>query len=1223
MTKNNQKNKKDKRANALVTVLGVLFIISATAVSFTKIATVSMFAADNHNNAIKARLISEAGIQLGIAKLRRDFQQEIFSTLAGFEHRPELGESEGERNWCYTGTENSTSLGKDDVTAAGVPLEEIFNAHPSYAIEVNGKKISGAMDLGEEKIKEPFFLKIFDTTSQLNLNSQSIHENHPIPFPEVLNNLSRAIAKRAPYKNDFTEDELGPLASESGEMLGEAIVNTRENLGGRFSSKYDLLQVPGIIPDKIDYLFDFITVHSISRDNVISRNFKAEFANEEEPFQGDSRAPININTASWPVLVAIFQGVSHFEGPFDSDGNNLSAITQEEAEKLADLVCEERVNNKPFGGWEFEDNEWQSFRGFIESNAIDIFEGSDELKLLKARLLYANADPNTSLRRLNPDRPAWQVVNKTDLDFYTTEFCFYPQGTFEITSLGQLLDSTGELVHQTKTFAAVKIFDLLHKSTQVDFQDDQRVDNLTTAYNEKKVLNAFSYVNNLQKNGSTTESNFFGYVQPVVFDLKYGIDQLDRFVGDGNLTFKANFNNGRDGIITELNANPMDADRVAQGGNPALLSPPSYTGLNQKTSDFPASGDWSANIEYSDLLVDGVLFNESGFGVAPEDEEKLTLCYQANGNIPNGEIGQREGMLMFWFKLNENPNWNPNDWRTIFFSTSVFEDTPSDEESGIQMEVQMRWNKADGVFELQARRKLYRIPKSEGGTLTDPDETTVPTEITFLDSGVRYQYRQAANLGVNPHEWYHAAIMWQSGTDLELQSSPEADAIILSGNFYDSDEATEPSLIGNATFSGAFLPYDQGDELGGENLLVNNPNTLEALFDIEGNLKPGIMAPLEEKETRVPNGRFYIGAVFRQDQVHSSDITIDDIRVAKNPQEVDFIAYNPSRYPPFDTGPIEPMIGKFNAAFNNQPTESVVLGVLDWTKRTPFGTSDPEPFIDEGDGDVVGGNSPVADFAYSPISRWNPNAKKGPMVVSRRPHKVAMFVWEHFYREIVGEKPNGMSDREFRGVVRDFGLDFGKEIKKTWNEGRSKEEKKRIPKLEHVNRFHVFDSNVIQYFRDIIPEATVAVVGNGTEVEVPEVEEEEDPGNESGPSDQDPVDQDPVDQDPDLDPEGIDGEITPEEAAEILLERGEDGEGELPEESQLKPIKSPGQALAGDGQIKILAPEAAFDFQLRFVQSRQPDDSLSPQFLSPLVDDVSLTYQSNTQFLEQRFEVED
>jgi hypothetical protein len=53
--------------------------------------------------------------------------------------------------------------------------------------------------------------------------------------------------------------------------------------------------------------------------------------------------------------------------------------------------------------------------------------------------IKANFNPNLHLNELNPDRPLWLHVDKTDLIVHSTELCFVPMGRFEIQSLGYVL----------------------------------------------------------------------------------------------------------------------------------------------------------------------------------------------------------------------------------------------------------------------------------------------------------------------------------------------------------------------------------------------------------------------------------------------------------------------------------------------------------------------------------------------------------------------------------------------------------------------------------------------------------------------------------------------------------------------------------------------------------------------------------------------------------------
>ena len=121
-------------------------------------------------------------------------------------------------------------------------------------------------------------------------------------------------------------------------------------------------------------------------------------------------------------------------------------------------------------------------------------------------VIKANFNPNTRISRYNPNLSAYVAVDKSDLVWadksggqvpqlkkgHTTEFCFGPMGTFEITTLGQMVDKSqwserasrtvvgnrggGEEVpadlfpFRRKIRTVVKVFDVLRHTNQFHFQ---------------------------------------------------------------------------------------------------------------------------------------------------------------------------------------------------------------------------------------------------------------------------------------------------------------------------------------------------------------------------------------------------------------------------------------------------------------------------------------------------------------------------------------------------------------------------------------------------------------------------------------------------------------------------------------------------------------------------------------------------------------------------------
>ncbi len=103
-------------------------------------------------------------------------------------------------------------------------------------------------------------------------------------------------------------------------------------------------------------------------------------------------------------------------------------------------------------------------------------------------MLKANFNPNSRINKFNPNLPALVTVDKANLSKlanegrdkndvqvgHTTEFCFDSKGLYEITSFAEILvGNESEPVQtfaQTKRRSIVKVFDVLHHTTQRQFE---------------------------------------------------------------------------------------------------------------------------------------------------------------------------------------------------------------------------------------------------------------------------------------------------------------------------------------------------------------------------------------------------------------------------------------------------------------------------------------------------------------------------------------------------------------------------------------------------------------------------------------------------------------------------------------------------------------------------------------------------------------------------------
>ena len=136
-------------------------------------------------------------------------------------------------------------------------------------------------------------------------------------------------------------------------------------------------------------------------------------------------------------------------------------------------------------------------------------------------VIKANFNPNTRISRYNPNSPVYVPVDKSDLVWadpagkpipflkkgHTTEFCFGPMGTFEITTLGQMIDKSLAGVSSRRTVVGsrggevpdnlypfrrkirtiVKVFDVLRHTSQFHFEKSFRAGAYTSSNDRKFV----------------------------------------------------------------------------------------------------------------------------------------------------------------------------------------------------------------------------------------------------------------------------------------------------------------------------------------------------------------------------------------------------------------------------------------------------------------------------------------------------------------------------------------------------------------------------------------------------------------------------------------------------------------------------------------------------------------------------------------------------------------
>ncbi len=488
----------DEDGVALLVTICVFALLVVLVASFARLSRLEALAGSAEVDGTRARMLSAAGIEYAAAKLLRDAASDGFQDPAA--------------PWRY----------------GGGPLES--SHEPSYAGgETEGWTWSGSLGGTYAEDGDHFALAIQDASSGLDLNL-------PVPaFAGMLDELGRGIREERLARGDTAID---PIRGR-----GERIVEARRSRG-RFTSTEQLLDVLGEADFEI--VEPYVTVHARVDPSTIAPTGE-RLADGRRAFEIEPRAPVDVNGASRPVLLAVLAGVA---GPSDP------AITHPDAGALADAILERRVSPIPGRG---PFRSWSEFYDFVLGLAQGL---SPTITTEQAWALLVNADPNFHPSWLNAERIVNPPIDKTDLAGRTTEFCFRPGGTFRIVSLGRVVDGDGQIRSAAKASAVVRVFGVLQHSVQADFERyraSDRAEQTTTFPNPPR-------------SAGGEPAAWAGHVQL----------QTDRPAPDllaGTPSFEALF---RDGLVAEKGPAPEPLTEQVAGPDAA---------------------------ESSDLLPDGLLFS--------------------------------------------------------------------------------------------------------------------------------------------------------------------------------------------------------------------------------------------------------------------------------------------------------------------------------------------------------------------------------------------------------------------------------------------------------------------------------------------------------------------------------------------------------------------------------------------------------------------------------------
>ncbi|MBI4833372.1 MAG: hypothetical protein HY811_00945 [Planctomycetes bacterium] len=485
-------NSKEK-GQSVVLLLGFLVVLGLMMVVFWILNRVQGVSHSAYIDQFRAKFLAQAGIERALI----EFQNNPYVYFINDNNTP----------WFYWGEDynHNNQLDKEEDQNKNKQLDIIecpgeLALAPSFASgktqKIQGKTIgcSGIIPRLEGDVSDLYVLKIIDTSGQIYINGRGEG------FLQLLNNLGKIL----------------DVDSE----LGDRIFAGREKLSNKsFSIKEELKEM--LTEKEYRRIEPYITVWGQPNIKVIKpKPFSKRLG---QPKHGENitgisrlnpglletepRVPVNINTAPKPVLMAVLLGLngsyiaqSGVVNPelSDEEGEPLDKFNYEAGEglkigvikeagidykltsRLAELIMKER-QVRPFFSW-------TDFNRFcdrlLEEGVFGSIESSEEYEIARAKadLIKASANPNTMLNDFNPNELVLRVIDKSDLNVYTTEFCFQPQGYFEIESTGIVIRSVANPIESAekgegdfnvtglqKIRQVVKLFENHYETTQQDF----------------------------------------------------------------------------------------------------------------------------------------------------------------------------------------------------------------------------------------------------------------------------------------------------------------------------------------------------------------------------------------------------------------------------------------------------------------------------------------------------------------------------------------------------------------------------------------------------------------------------------------------------------------------------------------------------------------------------------------------------------------------------------
>ncbi|MBI3723375.1 hypothetical protein HY251_05395, partial [bacterium] len=697
-----------RRGSALIPSLGAVGLLSLLVATFAATTRLERRASRNYTDGERTRLLAWSGVERAKFELRRAAAAACYPLpwLAYYTDSPVAPPLERARKPSFRMDLSPTPRA---FASAGSPLPWPSGTMGStYYRDPDNRSFGG----------DYYVLRVTDNNSQVFLNDANPH------LGKMLDNLGRA-AGAPRWKG-----------------LGARILGGRPAMGFRRVEELKFL----LAPEDYEAIAELVCCSARVDRKVVEcgeqpQGSGAAFRRSRLVFQ--SRAPINVNLAPFPVLVAALAGIGYGGVP----GAPREQVSFEQASALASAFVHYRQDPviatsaelvgdgqsdpaltgspaSPKAGFQ----KWAELARFLQVSG-----------LLSSRLqsaVLANANPNTDLNRFEPDLAIYRPVDKYDLTAATTELCFASGGIFTIESLGIMLGPDGEPVSQAKVRSVVRVFERYLETTQRDFEQD-RIDPpspLLPGLRDVTTLPEFRNVIDDPLAGPDAEQ---GGLRAADFDgqVTFNAIPADGVASLGEPSFVGFLGRDLNGICVD--GSTLRNRGSARGDIPPTARPTGLSVYDPRSFDegtdlYPLGarvGHGSRYLAYDQ--VDGA----GGRGV-------MTVRH---ANVP------QRGLTMPWKKKVSNPDYpkKSNDPWTWEPQPPVSATIPSWEAEWINAQTFELWYKPSFPDKPASRDKQVILAWT-GGEPRRPDMSTASSDVAGAVSGITYGAHAECKVWLEP-----------------------------------------------------------------------------------------------------------------------------------------------------------------------------------------------------------------------------------------------------------------------------------------------------------------------------------------------------------------------------------------------------------------------------------------------------------------------------------------